>query len=184
MSNNVLPITFSCRLTELNIADPYLAQISSTYDIVNSPQEWRSPVVPKVLPSVTATVAAKTPLIDEEKNDIMRAGLLSKVFDHITLLVEDGFVSVWRRMSVIPCPFCSEDISHMAKFKRSFSGNSLLQEQIEEGGLTIKQERHRHNYRYAFNHDDCIVTACNQDTMQCPTHGDIPLHLIAPDIVS
>ena len=152
---------------------------------MNSPKEWCSPEVPTVLPSMAAAIAAKTPIIDEKKNDIMRAGLLSKVFDHISLLVEDWFVAVRPRTSVIPCPFCSEDISHnMAKFKRSFSGNSLLQEQLEKRGLTTKQEQHCHNYCYAFKRNECIVTARNQDTVSCPTHGDISLHFIAPDIVS
>ena len=57
----------------------------------------------------------------------MRAGLLSKVFDHISLLVEDWFVGVRPRTSVIPCPFCSEDVSHdQAQFRRSFSNNPIL----------------------------------------------------------
>lgn len=91
-----------------------------------------------MLSSVAAAVAAKTPVIDEEKNDIMRAGLLSKVFDHISLLVEDWFVGVRPRTSVIPCPFCSEDISRdMAQLRRSFSDNPILlsPEEREERGL-------------------------------------------------
>ena len=37
------------------------------------------------------------PVVDEEKNDIMRAGLVSKAVEHITLLVEDWFTGVRPR---------------------------------------------------------------------------------------
>ena len=96
-----------------------------------------SPEASSLLSSVTATVASSTPVVDEEKNDIMRAGLLSKVVDHISLLVEDWFVGVRPRTSVIPCPFCSEDISRdLAEFHRSFSDNPVLlspEERAEKG---------------------------------------------------
>lgn len=97
-----------------------------------------------MLSTVATAVAAKTPIIDEEKNDIMRAGLLSKVLDHISLLVEDWFVGVRPRTSVIPCPFCSEDISRdMAELRRSFSDNPLLlsPEERAERGLTVDVEQ-------------------------------------------
>ena len=103
-------------------------------------QQQLSPEAPSLTSSVAAKVVAQTPLIDEEKNDIMRAGLLSKVFDHISLLVEDWFVGVRPRTSVIPCPFCSEDISHdMAELRRSFSDNPILlsPEERAERGLPI-----------------------------------------------
>ena len=82
-----------------------------------------------VTSSVLSSVAApRSPIINEEKNDTMRAGLLSKVFDHISLLMEsDWFVGVRPRTSVIPCPFCSEDIPcDMAQLRRSFSDNPML----------------------------------------------------------
>ena len=83
-----------------------------------------NPVTSSVLSSV---VAPRSPIINEEKNDIMRAGFLSKVFDHISLLMENWFVGVSPRTSVIPCPFCSEDIPcDMAQLKRSFSDNPML----------------------------------------------------------
>ena len=97
-----------------------------------------------MLSTVAAAVATKTPIIDEEKNDIMRAGLLSKVLDHISLLVEDWFVGVRPRTSVIPCPFCSEDISRdMAELRRSFSDNPMLlsPEERAERGLTVDVEQ-------------------------------------------
>ena len=100
-------------------------------------QQQLSPEANSVLSSVAAAVASKTPIIDEEKNDIMRAGLLSKVFDHISLLVEDWFVGVRPRTSVIPCPFCSENTARdMAQLRRSFSDNPILlspEERVERG---------------------------------------------------
>ena len=103
----------------------------------NKQQQQLSPEANSVLSSVTAAVASETPVIDEEKNDIMRAGLLSKVFDHISLLVEDWFVGVRPRTSVIPCPFCSEDTPRdMAQLRRSFSDNPMLlspEERVERG---------------------------------------------------
>ena len=88
---------------------------------------------------------ASSSFINEEKNDIMRAGLLSKVFDHISLLVEDWFVGVRPRTSVIPCPFCSEDISRdMAQLRRSFSDNPMLlspEERVERGLLAELEQQ-------------------------------------------
>ena len=40
-------------------------------------------------------------MIDEEKNDIMRAGLLSKAVEHITLLVEEWFTGVRPRFVLL-----------------------------------------------------------------------------------
>ena len=104
----------------------------------------RSPEASSMLKSISATVNAKTPSVDEEKNDMMRAGLLSKVFDHISLLVEDWFVGVRPRTSVIPCPFCSEDISRdLAQLQRSFSDNPILMspEERVERGLPVDLEQ-------------------------------------------
>ncbi len=42
----------------------------------------------------------------------MRVGLLSKVVEHITLLVEDWFVGVRPRTLVVPCPHCSANQPH------------------------------------------------------------------------
>ena len=115
-----------------------LSQLAGdTTDNHASESKQLSPEASSVLSSVAAAVAATIPLIDEEKNDIMRAGLLSKVLDHISLLVEDWFVGVRPRTSVIPCPFCSEDISRdLAQLRRSFSDNTTLltpEERVERG---------------------------------------------------
>ncbi|XP_019849257.1 PREDICTED: leucine-rich repeat serine/threonine-protein kinase 1-like [Amphimedon queenslandica] len=69
------------------------------------------------------------PKLTEENNDRMRAGLLSKVVDHITLLVEDWFTGVRPRFLVVPCPHCSHGLtgptqgSDRIPFLRSFSIN-------------------------------------------------------------
>ncbi len=51
-------------------------------------------------------------MIDEELHDIMRAGLISKVVDHIQLLIEEWFTGVWPRHLIVPCPCCTEDYPH------------------------------------------------------------------------
>ena len=118
---NILSKINVIRLGQITIADCHSAQ--------NSPLDSQRDqhVSPKASSILSSVVAPKIPKIDEEKNDIMRAGLLTKVFDHISLLVEEWFVGLRPRISVIPCPFCSEDIpSDLAKFKRSFSDNPTL----------------------------------------------------------
>ena len=61
------------------------------------------------------------PHVSEEKNDIMRAGLLSKAIDHITLLIEDWFQGVRPRTLIVPCPYCSEGVLPPVKMQRSYS---------------------------------------------------------------
>ena len=57
----------------------------------------------------------------------MRAGLLSKMVEHVTILVEEWFTGVRPRHLVVPCPHCSQgkppgDVP----FSRSFSANPHL----------------------------------------------------------
>ena len=134
-------VLFFLRLNQLTLASADKSSFNSNGD--GKKARPLSPETSSVLSTVTAAVAAKTPTIDEEKNDMMRAGLLSKVFDHISLLVEDWFVGVRPRTSVIPCPFCSEDISReLAELRRSFSDNPLLltAEEKAERGLPLEEE--------------------------------------------
>lgn len=52
----------------------------------------------------------------------MRVGLLSKVVEHITLLVEDWFVGVRPRTLVVPCPHCTANMPHEpVRVNRSYS---------------------------------------------------------------
>ena len=37
---------------------------------------------------------------------------------------------------------------------------------------------------YAFQYDECIVLAREQENLKCPIHGDLPLQYLAPDTVS
>ena len=144
------------RLSLLAIADSYSAQT----------QQLSSETLSD-LSSVAAAVTAKTPLIDEEKNDIMRAGLLSKVLDHVSLLVEDWFVGVRPRTSVIPCPFCSEDISHdLAQLRRSFSNNPTLltpEERVERG---LPADEDQQPITQVHNTGDCKVSIVLIQRMQ------------------
>ena len=121
----------------------------------------RSPEASAVLSSVTAAVSAKTCVVSEEKNDKMRAGLLSKVFDHISLLVEDWFVGVRPRTSVIPCPFCSEDISRdLAQLQRSFSENPVLmspEERAERGLPADLEQQPTQVGTCTFTHHDSLI---------------------------
>ena len=79
------------------------------------------PHLQQARPTTTADSAADPLRVTEEKNDIMRAGLLSKTVDHITLLIEDYFQGVRPRTLIVPCPHCSEGDTPPVKMQRSFS---------------------------------------------------------------
>ncbi len=77
-------------------------------------------------PEASATPPPEEPslghVITEEAHDCMRVGLLSKVVDHITLLVEDWFVGVRPRTLVVPCPHCTANMPHKSvRINRSYS---------------------------------------------------------------
>lgn len=60
-------------------------------------------------------------VLTEDKNDKMRAGLLSKVMDHIILLMDDWFVGVRQKTIVVPCPHCVLNAPPTARMERSCS---------------------------------------------------------------
>lgn len=60
-------------------------------------------------------------IVTEERNDIMRAGLLSKTIDHISLLIEDYFQGVRPKTLVVPCPHCSQGEPPPGRMQRSYS---------------------------------------------------------------
>ena len=69
----------------------------------------------------------------------MRVGLLSKVVEHISLLVEDWFVGVRPRTLVVPCPHCSADLPHLpVTLRRSFSE---VKELLPQEGLREREEQ-------------------------------------------
>ena len=47
----------------------------------------------------------RLPQVDEDKNDVMRAGLLSKSIDHISVLIEDWFTGKKKSPGLIPISF-------------------------------------------------------------------------------
>ncbi len=72
--------------------------------------------------SATPPPETKSGVISEETHDRMRVGLLSKVVEHITLLVEDWFVGVRPRTLVVPCPHCTANMPHEpVRVNRSYS---------------------------------------------------------------
>ncbi len=78
----------------------------------------------------------------------MRAGLISKAVDHITLLIEDWFMGVRPKTLVVPCPHCSASATPPIKMERSFSEVLELLPQAEreekqrmEGGVVESAPR-------------------------------------------
>ena len=109
----------------------------------------------------------------------MRAGLLSKVVEHISLLIDDWFVGVRPRSIVVPCPHCTAaKPKGPVLLERSFS---TLHSPSPSNPFTQGTNRVT---RYVFDYDDCVVAARSRDYVECPDHGKLPLAYIAPDTVS
>jgi len=51
----------------------------------------------------------------------MRAGLLSKVMDHILLLMEDLYIGIRDKHLIVPCPHCVCNAKSSTRMRRSFS---------------------------------------------------------------
>ena len=75
--------------------------------------------------------------LTEDKNDQMRAGLLSKIIDHIILLMEEWFIGVRMKIHVVPCPHCTVNAMPPVRMERSCSEVLELLPQAE------KEERDR-----------------------------------------
>ena len=68
----------------------------------------------------------------------MRAGLLSKAVDHITLLMDDWFMGARPRTIVVPCPHCSHGVTPPVKMERSYSEVLDLLPSAEREELSVE----------------------------------------------
>ena len=53
----------------------------------------------------------------------------------------------------------------------------------ERGRQNGSMELSKEPYYYAFQYNDCVVTARTQNNMFCPAHGNVQLQYTAPDTV-
>ena len=140
------------------------------------------PTTTDTSPSSPAQPATKNPpSLSEDRFDQMRAGLLSKVVEHISLLIDDWFVGVRPRSVVVPCPHCTAARAWgPVPLERSFSDHAPPPCPMTSSvpGPTSSQVT-----RYVFDYEDCVVAARSRDYVECPAHGRLPLAYIAPDTV-
>ena len=116
----------------------------------------------------------------------MRAGLVTKVMEHINILVSEWFSGIKPEL-IIPCPYCMESRAHTAlrspiHLPRAFSSDTVVQlltNPVVKGG----QDEDVTN-AYVFSFDDCVWQSRNSSVIYCPAHGDIPLKFFVPDVVS
>jgi hypothetical protein len=92
------------------------------------------------------------PMVEEEAHDKMRAGLVSKAVDHITLLVEDWFTGVKPRYHLVPCPHCASRDDRAEEegrgpqqvpLLRSFSAETSLKAPPTKGPVARKPSREK-----------------------------------------
>lgn len=128
-----------------------------------------------------------TPLgITEDAHDRMRAGLLTKVMEHINILVNEWFSGIKPEL-LIPCPYCMVSRVHTTvdnpiHLHRAFSSNAVFQSltsSVVRGGNDDDVTN-----AYVFSFDDCVWQSRNFSVIYCPAHGDIPLEFFVPDVVS
>ena len=116
----------------------------------------------------------------------MRAGLVTKVMEHINILVSEWFSGIKPEL-IIPCPHCMELRPHTSKdspihLSRAFIGDDVLQSltnPVVRGG-----EDQDTNKAYVFSFDDCVWQSRDSSVIYCPAHGDVPLKYFVPDVVS
>lgn len=80
----------------------------------------------------------------------MRAGLLSKVVDHIVLLMEDWFIGVRPKTLVVPCPHCTTNATPPVRMERSCSEVLELlphEEKVEREGRREEEREGRSGKR-------------------------------------
>ena len=124
--------------------------------------------------------------ITEAAHDRMRAGLVTKVMEHIDILVSEWFSGIKPEL-IIPCPYCMESRPHTSTdspihLPRSFISDDVLQlltKPVVRGG----EDKDVTN-AYVFSFDDCVWQSRHSSVIYCPAHGDVPLKYFAPDVVS
>jgi len=115
----------------------------------------------------------------------MRAGLVTKVMEHINILVNEWFSGIKPEL-IIPCPYCMVSRPHTTAnqpihLHRAFSSNTVLQSltsAVIRGG-----EDEDVSNAYVFSFDDCVWQSRNFSVIYCPAHGDVPLEFFVPDVV-
>ena len=128
------------------------------------------------------SLAPVPPTISEDNFDQMRAGLLSKVVEHISLLIDDWFVGVRPRSIVVPCPHCmAAKPKGPVTLERSYSTITTPSSYITAAPSSPNPPGQV--IQYLFDYEDCVVAARSQDYVECPAHGNLPLAYIAPDTV-
>ena len=119
----------------------------------------------------------------EDSHDKMRAELISKITEHIFVLMKEYFPGVISHEILIPCPYCMTCKTHTKlddpiHLKRTFASSQLLT-CAEKGGY---DEDVTNAFIFSFN--DCMCTSYDSKVIYCPAHGDIPLEYFVPDVVS
>jgi len=123
--------------------------------------------------------------IDEAVHDRMRAGLVTKVMEHITILVNEWFSGIKPQL-LIPCPHCVDSKPHTTPdrpihIERSYASPAVMM------GLTLPVQKGGTDpdvtNGFLFNYDDCVWISRASTVVYCPAHGDVPLKYFIPDVV-
>ena len=119
----------------------------------------------------------------ENSHDKMRAGLISKITEHIFMLMKGWFPGIVSQEILIPCPYCITCKNHTKPdnpihLKRSFATNQSLTCALKGG----YDEDVSNAFIFSFN--ECMCASYDSKVIYCPAHGDIPLEYFVPDVVS
>lgn len=115
----------------------------------------------------------------------MRAGLVTKVMEHITVLVNEWFSGIKPQL-LIACPHCVESKAHTTEdqpihIERSYASPAVMK------GLTLPVQKGGTDpdvtNGFVFNFNDCVWISRTSSVVYCPAHGDVPLKYFVPDVV-
>ena len=115
----------------------------------------------------------------------MRAGLVTKVMEHVTILVHEWFSGIKPQL-LIPCPYCMESKPHTTEnqpihIQRTYASPAVmigLTLPVQKGGTYPDVTN-----AFVYNFDDCVWISRTSSVVYCPAHGDIPLKYFVPDVV-